>query len=69
MPLMSGYELATEIRARQDGPHPTLIALTGYGRDTDRQEAHDAGFDHHLTKPVDLQALEKLLGSLSEAQQ
>ncbi len=68
MPLMSGYELASEIRARQEGPQPTLVALTGYGRDTDRQQARDAGFDHHLTKPVDLQALEQFLGSLNEAQ-
>lgn len=65
MPNMSGYELAAEIRARQDGPQPTLIALTGYGRDIDRQQARDAGFDHHLTKPVDLEALEAFLASLS----
>lgn len=65
MPNMSGYELAAEIRARKDGPQPTLIALTGYGRDIDRQQAHDAGFDHHLTKPVDLEALEAFLATLS----
>ncbi|WP_425617359.1 response regulator [Anatilimnocola sp. NA78] len=61
MPGMSGYELASEIRARSEVVQPTLIALTGYGRESDRQQARDAGFDHHLTKPVDLQALEKLL--------
>jgi CheY-like chemotaxis protein len=65
MPNMSGYELAAEIRARKDGPQPTLIALTGYGRDVDRQQARDAGFDHHLTKPVDLEALEAFLATLS----
>lgn len=65
MPEMSGYELAAEIRARKEGPQPTLIALTGYGRDIDRQQAHEAGFDHHLTKPVDLDELEALLASLA----
>ena len=64
MPEMSGYELAAAIRERKTGPQPTLIALTGYGRDIDRQQAHEAGFDHHLTKPVDLEALEALLASL-----
>ena len=66
MPGMSGYELASEIRTRAEAPQPTLIALTGYGRESDRQQAHDAGFDHHLTKPVDLQALEKLLVKLHD---
>lgn len=64
MPEMSGYELAAEIRARQPGIPLTLIALTGYGRDTDRQQAHEAGFDYHLTKPVALESLEQLLASL-----
>jgi CheY-like chemotaxis protein len=65
MPGMSGYELAAEIRTRKEGPQPTLIALTGYGRDTDREQAHAAGFDHHLTKPVDLEALEAFLATLA----
>ncbi|QDU26867.1 Autoinducer 2 sensor kinase/phosphatase LuxQ [Anatilimnocola aggregata] len=65
MPGMSGYELASEIRARGESPQPTLIALTGYGRESDRQQAREAGFDHHLTKPVDLQALEQLLIKLN----
>ncbi|WP_254511556.1 ATP-binding response regulator [Anatilimnocola floriformis] len=63
MPEMSGYELAAAIRAR-GGVQPKLIALTGYGRDIDRKQALDAGFDHHLTKPVELDALEALLASL-----
>lgn len=64
MPGMSGYELATEIRNRQPSTPLTLIALTGYGRETDRQQAHEAGFDFHLTKPVALESLEELLASL-----
>jgi CheY-like chemotaxis protein len=63
MPEMSGYELAAAVRAR-GGKQPILIALTGYGRDIDRQEALAAGFDHHLTKPVELDSLEALLTSL-----
>ena len=42
-----------------------LVALTGWGSEADRQRAQDAGFDHHLTKPVDFQLLETLLRSLA----
>jgi CheY-like chemotaxis protein len=42
-----------------------LIAVTGWGQETDRQRSQEAGFDHHLVKPVDLAALEHLLASLS----
>ncbi len=66
MPEMSGYELAAAVRERTHGPQPILIALTGYGRDIDRQEALQAGFNYHLTKPVDLEALEALLASLKK---
>ena len=41
-----------------------LIALTGWGQDEDRRQSNDAGFDHHMVKPVDLPALMKLLASL-----
>lgn len=43
-----------------------LIALTGYGHDADRERAKAAGFDHHFVKPVDPQALRKLLGALGD---
>jgi CheY-like chemotaxis protein len=59
LPGMNGYELARELRrVRED---VLLIALTGYGQDKDRREAREAGFDHHLTKPVDLDGLNALL--------
>lgn len=64
MPEMSGYELARAIRAQQGLYQPTLIALTGYGKDSDRLEAARAGFDYHLCKPVSLQALAQILGML-----
>ena len=41
-----------------------LVALTGWGQEEDRQKSHDAGFDSHMVKPVDLAALEKLLANL-----
>jgi len=59
LPGMDGYELARELRRiRKD---TLLIALTGYGQDKDRRKAREAGFDHHLTKPVDLDGLNALL--------
>lgn len=64
MPEMSGYEMAQAIRRRTDIPQPTLIALTGYGKDSDRLESASAGFDVHLCKPIGIDALAKILKSL-----
>jgi PAS domain S-box-containing protein len=61
MPELNGYEVAKELRREPWGSRMCLIALTGWGQDDDRQRAKDAGFDRHLTKPVDTDALEKLL--------
>jgi signal transduction histidine kinase len=63
MPGMSGYELAQEIRKLNLPRRPFLVAVTGYGQDSDRQEALAAGFDRHLVKPVGVDALEQLLRS------
>jgi signal transduction histidine kinase/ActR/RegA family two-component response regulator len=62
MPLRTGNEVAAEIRARDDGRTPTLVAITGWGQDADRTQALAAGFDHHLTKPVDPAQLLRLIG-------
>ncbi len=62
MPYRSGNEVAAEIRARADGRLPTLVAITGWGQDADRSQALAAGFDHHLTKPVDPAHLLRLIG-------
>jgi len=62
MPLRTGNEVAALIRARGDGPAPTLVAITGWGQDADRTQALAAGFDHHLTKPVDPAQLLRLIG-------
>jgi PAS domain S-box-containing protein len=65
MPDMSGYEVAQALRARPEGRRATLIAVTGWGQEDDKQAAGDAGFDHHLTKPVDPGQLQPLLESIS----
>ncbi len=62
LPGMNGYELARKVREMEGGP-PRLVALTGYGREEDRQRARMAGFDLHLTKPVDPRELQEVLAA------
>ena len=61
MPDLSGYEVAKELRRESWGADICLIALTGWGRDGDRHQSKDAGFDRHMTKPVEPGELEELL--------
>jgi signal transduction histidine kinase/CheY-like chemotaxis protein len=61
MPHRSGNEVAAEIRSRGERVAPTLVAITGWGQDADRSQALAAGFDHHLTKPVDPAQLPRLI--------
>jgi signal transduction histidine kinase len=61
LPDINGYELAKRLRSTAEGASMTLIASTGWGQEKDRQLAFDAGFDHHLTKPVDFAQLRLLL--------
>ena len=61
MPGMDGYELARRIRATRWGRNLVLIALTGWGQADDKKRATDAGFDEHLTKPVDPDLLSRVL--------
>jgi PAS domain S-box-containing protein len=63
MPGMDGFEVARELRATPEGRGATLIAQTGWGQDADRRKTAAAGFDAHLTKPVDLGALMETLAS------
>jgi signal transduction histidine kinase len=66
MPQMNGYEVAQ--RLRNDHKFAgRLVALTGYGRDYDREQARGAGFDHHLVKPVDYAVLEQLLKNVASS--
>jgi PAS domain S-box-containing protein len=64
MPKLDGYEAARKIRAQPWGKHMVLIALTGWGQQQDRQRTHEAGFDAHLTKPVNYEAIMELLANL-----
>ena len=63
MPDLSGYEVAERLRHEAWGQAIRLIALTGWGQDADRRRALAAGFDHHVTKPVDPRQLEALIGA------
>ncbi len=68
MPGMSGHEVARRMRLEAWGRNAVLIALTGWGQEQDKQAAKAAGFDEHLTKPVDPDDVERILdGLLSEA--
>ena len=66
MPKMNGYDVARKIRAASWGRDMVLIALTGWGQPEDREKSREAGFDHHLVKPVDPSALTRLLAGIAE---
>ena len=61
LPVMDGYELACRLRGMPGLTSIRLIAVTGYGQESDRQKSRQAGFDHHLVKPVDLTDVETVL--------
>ena len=67
MPGMDGYELARRLRSQPGMTNTTLIATTGYGDEQGRKEAFAAGFDHHFTKPIDIERLFALLAEISAA--
>ncbi len=64
LPKLDGYQVCRRIREQGWGRGMVLIAVTGWGQDEDRRRSHEAGFDHHMVKPVDPQALMRLLASL-----
>lgn len=66
LPGLNGYEVAKRIRQQPDFENVVLVALTGYGQDSDRQNSLQAGFDHHLVKPARLAQLQKILATVSE---
>ena len=61
LPEMDGKELARRLRAEPGTAGAVLVAITGYGQESDRQQIMAAGFDHHLVKPVDMLRLEAIL--------
>jgi len=64
LPKLNGFEVARRIRQREGDACPVLVALTGWGQDSDRKASREAGFDAHLVKPVDDATLTKLLANL-----
>ena len=65
MPRLNGYEACRQIRALPRGDTRTLVAITGWGQPDDRRKSADAGFDQHLVKPVDPEALADLVSNLA----
>ncbi len=61
MPEMDGYEVARRLRKNAALENMVLVALTGWGQEEDRQRSRDAGFNHHLVKPIEPNLLQKLL--------
>jgi len=69
LPDMDGYELARRLRAQPATADAVLIALTGYGQAQDRERSEQAGFDHHLVKPVEIERLSALLAQVGRTAQ
>jgi CheY-like chemotaxis protein len=67
MPRLDGVEAARRIRQLPEGGRVRIIALTGWGQEADRQRTREAGMDHHLVKPVRLEALQSVLGARGRA--
>lgn len=64
MPGMDGYQVAQRLRGNPATCKILIVALTGWGQDEDRRKSHDAGFDHHLVKPVDPIVVNRVLAAL-----
>ena len=65
LPGMDGYAVARALRSQPETAATVLIAVTGYGQCEDVRMAHEAGFDHHVVKPADLNRIGEILASLS----
>jgi len=61
MPRLNGYDACRRLREQPWGSGIYIVALTGWGQEEDKRRSREAGFDHHLVKPVDPIALEQLL--------
>ncbi len=65
LPAMDGYELARKLRTQLPTPSLRLVALTGYGQDTDRKRSAEAGFDSHMVKPINIEAIASAIKRLT----
>jgi CheY-like chemotaxis protein len=66
LPELDGFEVAKRIRQQAALHNIVLVAMTGYGLEKERQRSQEAGFDHHLVKPVDFGTLEQILAAVSQ---
>jgi CheY-like chemotaxis protein len=66
MPRLNGYEVCARLRAQPWGRDVLLVAVTGWGQETDQRRSREAGFDGHLVKPVEPQALQDVLAQLEK---
>ena len=64
LPVMDGYELATRLKTMPELEDIHLVAVTGYGQESDKRRSEAAGFDHHIVKPVDLERLAPLIAGI-----
>jgi CheY-like chemotaxis protein len=67
MPVMSGLQAAERIRSAAWGREITLVALSGWGQEGDREKSRQAGVDEHLLKPVDIGAIQRILAEVRRA--
>jgi CheY-like chemotaxis protein/two-component sensor histidine kinase len=67
LPRLNGFDAARRIRGQEGGKNMVIVALTGWGQKEDRRRSQEAGFDHHIVKPVDPATLEKLLVGLEDS--
>lgn len=66
LPGMSGYDVARAIKTNPENENVVLCAVTGYGQNEDRRRSRDAGFEHHLVKPVDIAELDAVIDTLPD---
>ena len=66
LPGLDGFEVAKRLRQQPDLSSVVLVAMTGYGQESDRQRSQDAGFNHHLVKPADFRKVQQILATVSE---
>ena len=69
LPGIDGYEVAQQIRRQEALKNVLLVALTGYGQQSDLQHSKIAGFDYHLVKPTEFDKIEELLAALPRTSQ
>ena len=66
LPGLDGFEVAKRMRQQPILQNVVLVAMTGYGKESDRQRSQEAGFDHHLVKPAKFEKVQEILATVSE---